>query len=157
MGYMGGMRHAIALTLCLGLALPAAAQEAGSEGGATDMDEGFSLLEEGTRLLLRGLMAEMEPALRELQGALQNLDAYHPPEVLPNGDILIRRKEPLAGRARRAGDAGRGRGGPLSGPVPGAMRPAEAEALFLSLGPVPVERLDGILARAERGDGASGR
>ncbi len=37
------------------------------------------------------------PALRELQGALQNLDAYHPPEVLPNGDILIRRKEPLPG------------------------------------------------------------
>jgi hypothetical protein len=97
MGYIGCMRHAFALCLCLGLALPAAAQEAGSEGGATDMDEGFSLLEEGTRLLLRGLMAEMEPALRELQGALQNLDAYHPPEVLPNGDILIRRKEPLPG------------------------------------------------------------
>jgi hypothetical protein len=97
MRYMGGMKRTIALTLCLGLALPAAAQEAGTEGGATDMDEGFSLLEEGTRLLLRGLMAEMEPALRELQGALQNLDAYHPPEVLPNGDILIRRKEPLEG------------------------------------------------------------
>jgi hypothetical protein len=97
MGYIGCMRHALAFALCLGLALPAAAQEAGSEGGATDMDEGFSLLEEGTRLLLRGLMAEMEPALRELQGALQNLDAYHPPEVLPNGDILIRRKEPLPG------------------------------------------------------------
>jgi hypothetical protein len=96
MRYMWGMRRTIALTLCLGLALPAAAQEAG-EGGAADMDEGFSLLEEGTRLLLRGLMAEMEPALRELQGALQNLDAYHPPEVLPNGDILIRRKEPLEG------------------------------------------------------------
>jgi hypothetical protein len=95
MGYMGGMRRTIALTLCLGLALPAVAQEAGTEGGTTDMDEGFSLLEEGTRLLLRGLMAEMEPALRDLQGALQNLDAYHPPEVLPNGDILIRRKEPL--------------------------------------------------------------
>jgi hypothetical protein len=67
------MRHAIALTLCLGLALPAVAQEAGTEG----------------------VMAEMEPALRDLQGALQNLDAYHPPEVLPNGDILIRRKVPL--------------------------------------------------------------
>jgi hypothetical protein len=95
MGYIDRMRHAIALTLCLGLALPAAAQEVPGEGGTTDMDEGFSLLEEGTRLLLRGLLSEMEPALRELQGALQNLDAYHPPEVLPNGDILIRRKEPL--------------------------------------------------------------
>jgi hypothetical protein len=57
-------------------------------------EEGFSLLEEGTKLLLRGLLSEMEPALRELQGALRELDAYHPPEVLPNGDILIRRKEP---------------------------------------------------------------
>jgi hypothetical protein len=91
------MRHALALTISLGVAAaPAFAQEPG-EGGPADMEEGFSLLEEGTRLLLRGLMSEMEPALRELQGALQELDAYHPPEVLPNGDILIRRKEPLEG------------------------------------------------------------
>jgi hypothetical protein len=94
MGYIGGMRHAIALTVCLGLALPAAAQGTG-EGGPADMEEGFSLLEEGTRLLLRGLMAEMEPAFRDLLGRLQELDSYHPPEVLPNGDILIRRKVPL--------------------------------------------------------------
>jgi hypothetical protein len=93
MAYIGRMKHAIALTVSLGLAAaPALAQE--PEGGPQDMEEGFSLLEEGTRLLLRGLMSEMEPALRELQGALQNLDAYHAPEVLPNGDILIRRKEP---------------------------------------------------------------
>jgi hypothetical protein len=100
------MRHAIALTVCLGLALPAAAQDTG-EGGPADMEEGFSLLEEGTRLLLRGLMSEMEPALRELQGALQELDAYHAPEVLPNGDIIIRRKTPL----EAAPDAPAGEGG----------------------------------------------
>jgi hypothetical protein len=88
------MRHALALTISLGLSVaPALAQEPGEDGPA-DMEEGFSLLEEGTRLLLRGLLSEMEPALRELQGALRELDAYHPPEVLPNGDIIIRRKVP---------------------------------------------------------------
>ena len=89
------MRHAVILSVALALsAAPAVAQEEGG-GAASDLDEGFSLLEEGTRLLLRGLLSEMEPALRELQGALRELDAYHPPEVLPNGDIIIRRKEPL--------------------------------------------------------------
>ena len=39
-------------------------------------------------------MAEMEPALEDLQGFVDNLNAYHPPEILPNGDILIRRKTP---------------------------------------------------------------
>jgi hypothetical protein len=89
------MRHASILALCLALAAPPSLAQGAGDGSAGDMEEGFSLLEEGTRLLLRGLMSEMEPALRELQGALRNLDAYHPPEILPNGDIIIRRKAPL--------------------------------------------------------------
>ncbi len=60
-----------------------------------DLKEGMDLLSEGTKLLLRGLMGEIEPALRELEGALRDMNAYHPPEVLPNGDIIIRRKTPL--------------------------------------------------------------
>lgn len=60
------------------------------------MAQGFSLLEEGARLMLRGLMAELEPMLSDLEGALSDLSAYHAPEVLPNGDILLRRKVPLA-------------------------------------------------------------
>lgn len=59
------------------------------------MREGMDLLSEGTKLLLRGLMGEIEPALRDLEGALDDLTAYHAPEVLPNGDIIIRRKVPL--------------------------------------------------------------
>jgi hypothetical protein len=74
---------------------PTVAQESAPDP-ESDFEEGFSLLEEGTKLLLRGLLSEMEPALRELEGALRELDAYHPPEVLPNGDIIIRRKVPLA-------------------------------------------------------------
>ena len=84
------------------LALPAAAQEA----------EPPTLMERGLRLLMEGLAEEMEPALRDLRDlaedarplmeqlrdqlgeAFAGLEAYHPPEVLENGDILIRRKRP---------------------------------------------------------------
>ena len=89
------MTRIAALVVTLGIAaFPAAAEETAPDA-ESDFGQGFSLLEEGTRLLLRGLMSEMEPALRELQGALQELDAYHPPELLPNGDIIIRRKLPV--------------------------------------------------------------
>ena len=91
MVYIRAMKHIKTLTLCMVLAgTPLAAQER-----EDDLREGMDLFSEGTRLLLRGLMGEIEPALRELEGALQDLNAYHPPEVLPNGDIIIRRKEPL--------------------------------------------------------------
>ena len=101
----------IILSSCLAVALsiPAA--------GQAQEQDGFNLMEEGARLLFRGLMQEMEPALRELEtlpgelepalrglvenfgpslGALleqvEDFSKYHPPEILPNGDIIIRRK-----------------------------------------------------------------
>lgn len=92
--------------------------------GPARADEGGSdLLERGAQMLLEGLMREIEPALEDLQElsekmtpALQNFvaemgpalkemlekvedwSAYHPPEILENGDIIIRRKraEPKA-------------------------------------------------------------
>lgn len=68
---------------------------AASSAEDTTIDRGFSLLEEGTALLLEGLLAEIEPRLSQLETALGELNAYHPPEMLPNGDIIIRRKDPL--------------------------------------------------------------
>lgn len=100
------------LALALSVA-PAAAQTAEDKAEPGDMDRGFSLLEEGTKLVLRGLMDRMEPALddlsgelgtalRELEPALRRLAEliddirlYEMPEILPNGDILIRRRQPL--------------------------------------------------------------
>ena len=83
------MKQIPALAICAMLAAnPANSQE------SNDLREGMDLLSEGTQLLLRGLMGEIEPALRELEGALQDWNAYHPPEILPNGDIIIRRKQP---------------------------------------------------------------
>lgn len=74
-------------------------------------------MEEGARLLFRGLMSEMEPAIDglseladEMQPALERLAEefgpalgqmlqtiddirhYEAPEVLPNGDIILRRR-----------------------------------------------------------------
>ena len=96
----------IPLLICL-YAAPAAAQEA-SPVDPGDVDQGVTLLQEGAKLLLKGLISNMEPAMQDmgkaitdLQPALQDLLAmmgdvtkYHSPELLKNGDILIRRKTP---------------------------------------------------------------
>lgn len=104
--------------LCLA-ALPAVAQETLPDSPEAEKD-GFSLMEEGAKLVLRGLMSEMQPALDEMEKALTEIGPrletfgdeiaprlhelirliddfknYDTPVMLPNGDILIRRKAPL--------------------------------------------------------------
>lgn len=104
------MKHVLAAAVFAVSLTPAVAEE-------SEMGEGLSLMEEGARLLFRGLVSEMEPALEGLEGlademrpalemlmtemgpALMELAAlidevgnYEAPEVLPNGDIIIRRK-----------------------------------------------------------------
>ncbi len=87
------MKHTAILGLCGVLSLtPAQAQQ------NDELSEGMDLLSEGMQLFFEGLMSEMEPALRGLEDALDDWGdwgAYHPPEVLPNGDIIIRRRNPL--------------------------------------------------------------
>lgn len=109
---MSGMKHAIAgLIFCVSVT-SAAAQDAND-------DTGLSLMERGAQMLLEGLMREMEPAMEGLQdmaeefgpalrdftaqmgpalrGLLEEVEdwsVYHPPEMLENGDIIIRRKAP---------------------------------------------------------------
>ena len=84
------MKHTAILGLCGVLALtPAKAQQ------NDELSEGMDLLSQGMQLFFEGLMTEMEPALRGLEDALDDLNAYHPPEILPNGDIIIRRRTPL--------------------------------------------------------------
>ena len=97
------------------LTSPLAAQDAAEReapGGS-----GSSLMERGAELFLRGLQQEMAPALEDLQGLMQDIgpsmgaflsqmgpalaeiakevedwSVYEMPEILPNGDIIIRRK-----------------------------------------------------------------
>ncbi len=95
-----------AATLALALAVagaPLAAQESGGPPASSDLAEGAELLSQGFKKLLRGLLDELEPAgdaaeqgWNDLVDWLDDLSAYDAPERLPNGDILIRRKEPLA-------------------------------------------------------------
>ncbi|MGR3703936.1 MAG: hypothetical protein ACU0A4_17795 [Paracoccaceae bacterium] len=84
-------------------------------------DEGLSLMERGARMFLDGMRREMAPALEDLRGLVEtmgpsmqqflremgpvmadlldrvgDLSAYEAPELLPNGDIIMRRK-PEAG------------------------------------------------------------
>ncbi len=95
-----------ALTLCL--AAPVAAQDTqegfrfefelpedlGELEGMMDdmMDELGPMMDE-----LGPMLEELGPVLEDALGALEGLDAYEAPEVLPNGDIIIRRKRPKDG------------------------------------------------------------
>ena len=107
------MKQIYALIVAAGLACAPAFAEDAPE---TEMDQGLNLMEEGARMLMRGLMDEMEPtldALRnnfeemgpafaefvqsvgpafgELLEQVDDLRNYEAPEILPNGDIIMRR------------------------------------------------------------------
>lgn len=107
------MKHRLAplaLVLMLPFAAPVAAEESAPE-------DGYSLMEEGARLFMRGILSEMEPALSDLRdlaselepklhelihemgpaftellGMVDDFGYYEPPVLLPNGDIILRRK-----------------------------------------------------------------
>lgn len=73
---------------------------------AQDAQDGTSLMERGAQQFLEGLLREMEPALDgmkafvdemgpamvELLDQIEDWSVYEPPEILENGDIIIRRK-----------------------------------------------------------------
>ena len=91
--YAGLMKYFAVILLLV--TTPASAQEE---------ERGRDLMTEALRLFMKGLMQEVEPALDDLGDLLDNLDAYHPPEVLPNGDIIIRRKTPLDRELEEGGE-----------------------------------------------------
>lgn len=84
----------VLLVATLGMVTPASPIQA-EETQPSPYREGVDLLSEGTRLLLRGLASDLAPMMQQLRGMVDDVTAYHPPEVLPNGDIIIRRKVPL--------------------------------------------------------------
>jgi len=64
------------------------------------MQEMSPALEEMSKLLddagpaLQNFMVEMGPKLREVLDEVEDWSAYEAPEVLENGDIIMRRKAP---------------------------------------------------------------
>lgn len=115
--YIRLMKHIILTATLCAFALPVAAQDIPLQDPDTHVEEeGFNLMEEGMKLFFQGLLSEMEPAIDELrdladelepsirelslemgEGFKQLLDVmdefryYEGPEVLENGDIIIRR------------------------------------------------------------------
>lgn len=105
------MIFALPLVAMLGAA-PAMAQDTSDEEGRSLMQEGARLFWEGIRRemgpaldslqnraeemepALRDFVEDMGPALRELMDKAGDLSAYEAPEILPNGDIILRRKTP---------------------------------------------------------------
>ena len=102
------MKTFVVATLCL-LPLQAVAEE----------DNGTNLMRRGAEMFLKGLEQQMEPALEDLRALTDELgpqmqdffqemgpafrdlldevedwSLYHAPEVLPNGDIILRRRQP---------------------------------------------------------------
>ncbi len=78
----------LTLIILLSLAPPAFAEEG-------DLSEGLGLIDEGARMLFEELMGQFGPSIEAFRDQIGDLGAYHAPEVLPNGDIIIRRKRPV--------------------------------------------------------------
>lgn len=76
-------------------ATPALAED---QPGNPQLREGAEKMSEAFKLLFEGLSKEMEPLKdkwRDMLKDLEDLPDYEAPEMLPNGDIIIRRKQPL--------------------------------------------------------------
>lgn len=107
---MRGMVFIFGLLLAVAAPLQTVAQET-DEGDS--LGESFDLFERGAELFFRGLIDEIGPELQQIQPRMRDfadglgpmiagladlideIDAYHPPEMLPNGDIILRRKDPI--------------------------------------------------------------
>ncbi|MDK3018098.1 hypothetical protein [Pseudodonghicola flavimaris] len=106
------MRYVFSLLLAAGLlTAPAAfADEETEDTGPSKMEQGLQLFMDGLRQemaptvdslrdwaeragpSMRSFMEEMGPALAEMMDEVRDWTRYYPPEMLPNGDILIRRR-----------------------------------------------------------------
>lgn len=102
--------RAALLSITLLAPLPLTAQETAPADPPATEEEGPSLMERGLSLFFEGFTQEMEPALDEMAKALEQLGPtiapaleslmamvddmtnYEMPEMLENGDIIIRRK-----------------------------------------------------------------
>lgn len=104
MHYVGGMKQSLRHITFVALILPAAvfAEDAPSvvpqDQTEVPFVDGLDLLRGGAELLMQDLFDQLGPALKGLEDFALELDAYEAPVVLPNGDILIRRKTPDEGR-----------------------------------------------------------
>jgi hypothetical protein len=60
-----------------------------------ELRKGLEELSEDTQEFFESWVDELGPLLNSLRDKIDDLSEYEPPEVLPNGDIIIRRKPKL--------------------------------------------------------------
>jgi hypothetical protein len=94
------MTHLLAIsTLAASLAIAPVYGGSKDSGDNTGGDSGDRPLSEELDRAFRGLMEKMKPALDEFLDTLEvledidSIEHYERPEILPNGDIIIRRRE----------------------------------------------------------------
>ena len=102
------MKQLLPLTLVAFTAMPAVAQEQSEDPSL--MEQGLELFFEGLREemaptlddfqalaeqvgpAMQDFVSEMGPALADIASQVEDWSVYEMPEILPNGDIIIRRK-----------------------------------------------------------------
>ncbi len=98
--------------LILGLCVPVGSASAEEDSSRSLMAEGMELFLKGlqdeiaptldgfTAMMdeigpgLQGFLEEMGPKLGAVFSKVEDWSSYHPPEMLPNGDIIMRKKSP---------------------------------------------------------------
>lgn len=94
-------RPQIALALCAALTAPVAQAESALDEALRDFErqtEEFlkeDLLGPDARAAVERLLPMIESLMERLPIVIDNLPEYELPEILPNGDIIIRRKRKL--------------------------------------------------------------
>jgi hypothetical protein len=91
------MRNIIAVLLVLSLSNSARAEETAFDDLLKQIEE---LSNKAQTLLgdwvpaISPKLEELSPAIEDLLNRIEDLSVYHSPEVLENGDIIVRRKKP---------------------------------------------------------------
>lgn len=78
------------------MTLAAAALASGpalAQDESDNFSEGAKKLGEALELFMDGFSEEMEPLAEAWRDLLKNMPQYEAPEELPNGDIIIRRRD----------------------------------------------------------------
>ena len=91
------MKHLAALCIAISLSSPVTAEDE----TMTDLFKQLEDLSKNAQTFLENWvedigpkLEDLDPTLEDLAEKLGDLNAYHAPEVLENGDIIIRRKAP---------------------------------------------------------------
>jgi hypothetical protein len=83
------MKRLLYITLITLMAAPPAQSE---PKDWEDLRKGLEQLSEETQKFFESWVDDIGPLLNSLRDKIDDLGNYEPPEVLPNGDIIIRRK-----------------------------------------------------------------